>query len=61
MIGKVIKLPPLVPPWKWGKPENPVTLKLPPLVPPWKSGGFHFLNSSRRKSETFTIIRSFFR
>jgi hypothetical protein len=26
-----------------------------------KAGGFHFLNSSRRKSETFTIIRSFFR
>ena len=25
------------------------------------AGGFHFLNSSRRKSETFTIIRSFFR
>jgi len=26
-----------------------------------QAGGFHFLNSSRRKSETFTIIRSFFR
>jgi hypothetical protein len=26
-----------------------------------RAGGFHFLNSSRRKSETFTIIRSFFR
>ncbi len=38
MIGKVIKLPPLVPSWKWGKPENPVTLKLPPLVPSWKWG-----------------------
>jgi asparagine synthase (glutamine-hydrolysing) len=34
---------------------------LPPLVPPYQAGGFHFLNSSRRKSETFTIIRSFFR
>ncbi|MFN5064674.1 MAG: Calx-beta domain-containing protein [Aphanizomenon sp.] len=27
----------------------------------YNAGGFHFLNSSRRKSETFTIIRSFFR
>ncbi|MDB9465923.1 hypothetical protein [Dolichospermum circinale] len=26
-----------------------------------QAGRFHFLNSSRRKSETFTIIRSFFR
>jgi hypothetical protein len=30
-------------------------------VPTLLAGGFHFLNSSRRKSETFTIIRSFFR
>jgi hypothetical protein len=30
-------------------------------ITPLQSGGFHFLNSSRRKSETFTIIRSFFR
>jgi predicted ATP-binding protein involved in virulence len=29
--------------------------------PAYQAGGFHFLNSSRRKSETFTIIRSFFR
>jgi hypothetical protein len=29
--------------------------------PSYLAGGFHFLNSSRRKSETFTIIRSFFR
>jgi hypothetical protein len=29
--------------------------------PHFQAGGFHFLNSSRRKSETFTIIRSFFR
>ena len=26
-----------------------------------EAGRFHFLNFSRRKSETFTIIRSFFR
>jgi hypothetical protein len=31
------------------------------LTSPQAPGGFHFLNSSRRKSETFTIIRSFFR
>ncbi|OBQ42276.1 MAG: hypothetical protein AN484_18640 [Aphanizomenon flos-aquae WA102] len=30
-------------------------------TPANRAGGFHFLNSSRRKSETFTIIRSFFR
>jgi hypothetical protein len=30
-------------------------------APAYRAGGFHFLNSSRRKSETFTIIRSFFR
>ena len=36
-----------------GSPANP--------TPSIAAGGFHFLNSSRRKSETFTIIRSFFR
>jgi hypothetical protein len=37
-----VKLPPLIPPWKWGKLEKlfPYVsiVKLPPLIPPWKWG-----------------------
>jgi hypothetical protein len=38
----IVKLPPLIPPWKWGKPEKLFPYvsigKLPPLIPPWKWG-----------------------
>ena len=36
-----VKLPPLIPPWKWGKLEKlPYVsiVKLPPLIPSWKWG-----------------------
>jgi predicted helicase len=44
------------PPLETGAFDSPLESSLPS-----QAGGFHFLNSSRRKSETFTIIRSFFR
>ncbi len=48
VLGTQVKLPPLIPPWKGGKPEKLVPspthspvytqVKLPPLIPPWKGG-----------------------